>query len=101
MWNIYFLIVDLIVNDKGVLDEHLQSISIPLANFVSKSSENFMEMQVQGQSVIQLFLLIIQKIFKSGLEKEDEFESMVAMTLTFALLENLKNVEVLVETLLG
>lgn len=41
MWNFYLIIVDLIVNNKGILDEYTHAASVPLINFISKNPEQF------------------------------------------------------------
>lgn len=39
MWNFYQIIVNLILNDRGILDEFLPQASVPLINFMSKNPE--------------------------------------------------------------
>ena len=39
MWTFYQIIVDLIVNDKEVLDEFLSQASVPLVNFMQKNPD--------------------------------------------------------------
>lgn len=34
MWRFYFLIVDLYVNDRGIIDDYMFQASVPLINFM-------------------------------------------------------------------
>jgi hypothetical protein len=41
MWNIYLLIADSLLTDKGILDEFIDTISVPLINFMNKDPVTF------------------------------------------------------------
>jgi len=41
MWNFYGIIIDLIVNNRGILDEYTHAVCVPLINFMSKNPEQF------------------------------------------------------------
>jgi hypothetical protein len=41
MWNIYLLIADSLLTDKGILDEYIEIISVPLINFMNKDPVTF------------------------------------------------------------
>lgn len=49
MWNFYQIIVNLIVQDKGILDEWLPQAAVPLINFMNKSPEQFRTATFEGQ----------------------------------------------------
>jgi len=49
MWNFYQIIVDLIVNDRGILDEFLPQASVPLINFMQKNPDQFRTASFNGQ----------------------------------------------------
>jgi hypothetical protein len=48
MWNFYMLLVDAIINDKGVLDECLHVACVPLANYINKSPDQFRDLNING-----------------------------------------------------
>ena len=102
MWNFFQLIIDLIVNDKGILEEFLSQISVPLSNYVVKTADQFGTISLNGQQTcLDMMLFLIQKILKNAKEKEDEFEAIIGVTLMFALLENLKGMEPVMEGILN
>ena len=45
MWGVYFHIVDLYLNDKGVIDTLLSQASVPLINYMVKAPEVFKTQQ--------------------------------------------------------
>ncbi len=49
MWSFYQVIMDLILNDKGILDDFLSQAAVPLINFISKSPEEFKSASFNGQ----------------------------------------------------
>lgn len=53
MWNIYLLIADSLLTDKGILDEYIDIISVPLINFMNKDPITFKTAQLDynGQKV--------------------------------------------------
>lgn len=42
MWKFYVVIIDLVVNNKGILDEHIPAAAVPLMNFISKDPNQFL-----------------------------------------------------------
>lgn len=64
MWNFYQVIIDLIMHDKGILDEFLPQVSVPLINFISKSPDQFRTASFNGQQTcMDLMFALIAKIF--------------------------------------
>jgi hypothetical protein len=89
MWNFYLVIVDLIVNNKGILDEFIHAASVPLINFMSKNPEQFRSATFEGHgSCMDMMFSLIGRIFEISRIKEDEIEAMCAVTLLISLLEN-------------
>jgi hypothetical protein len=41
MWNIFLLIADSLLTDKGILDECIDIMSVPLINFMNKDPVTF------------------------------------------------------------
>ena len=41
MWNIYVLICDSILQDKGILDDYIEVLSVPLINFMNRDPHTF------------------------------------------------------------
>mmetsp|Transcript_18593 Transcript_18593/g.17685 ORF Transcript_18593/g.17685 Transcript_18593/m.17685 type:complete len:268 (+) Transcript_18593:1186-1989(+) len=102
MWNFFQLIIDLIINDKGILEEFLSQVSVPLSNYVVKTADHFATLSLNGQQTcLDMMLFLIQKIIKDAKEKEDEFDAIIGVTLMFALLENLKGLEPVMEGILN
>mmetsp|Transcript_10551 Transcript_10551/g.7883 ORF Transcript_10551/g.7883 Transcript_10551/m.7883 type:complete len:192 (+) Transcript_10551:1740-2315(+) len=63
MWNFFQLIVDLVVNDKGVLDEFLSQTAIPLCNFVLKAGDDLATFSPNNQqTALELLVMLIQKV---------------------------------------
>lgn len=64
MWNLYLLIIDAILNNKGVLDEVLHIACVSLINFINKAPEQFRDMNLNGYgSPLELMINTINKIF--------------------------------------
>lgn len=94
MWNFYLVFIDLIVNDKGILDELFHAVSVPLINYISKDPEQFRTANFEGHgSCIDMMFSLIGRIFEVARVKEDEIEAMCAVTLLIALLENVQGIE--------
>lgn len=94
MWNFYVVIIDLIVNDKGVLEEFTHAASVPLINFMAKSPDQFRNASFDGHgSAMDMMFNLIGKIFEVSRIKEDEIEAMCAVTLIMSLLENVNGIE--------
>lgn len=94
MWNFYLVIIDLIVNNKGVLDEFIHAASVPLINFMSKDPEQFRNAKFDGHgSCMDMMFNLIGRIFEISRIKEDEIEAMCAVTLIISLLENVQGIE--------
>lgn len=94
MWNFYVVIVDLVVGNKGVLDEFLPQASVPLINFMNKSPNDFRAAHFEGRgSCMDMMFALIGRIFEVAGAKECEIEAMCAVTLLIALLENVVGIE--------
>ncbi len=94
MWNFYLVIIDLIVNNKGILDEFIHAASVPLINFMSKNPEQFRTATFEGHgSCMDMMFSLIGRIFETARAKEDEIEAMCSVTLLIALLENIPGIE--------
>jgi hypothetical protein len=67
---------------------------VPLINFMSKNPEQFKAATFDGQgSCLDMMFALIGKIFEVARIKEDEIESMCAVTLIISLLENVTGIE--------
>jgi hypothetical protein len=94
MWQFYQIIINLIVNDRGILDEFLPQAAVPLINFMSKNPEQFRTATFEGQGTcLDMMFALIAKIFEVARIKEDEIEAMCAITLIMSLLENIQGIE--------
>jgi len=49
MWNIYLLICDSLLTDKGILDEFIDILSVPLINFMNRDPHTFKTAQLDYQ----------------------------------------------------
>lgn len=88
MWKFFVTIIDLVVNNKAVLDEHIPSVAVPLINFINKDPVQFLQANFDGHSAMDMIFSFIGRIFTVSKEKDDEIEAMCAVTLLIALLEN-------------
>jgi len=94
MWNFYLVIIDVIVNNKGVLDDFMYAASVPLINFMAKNPEQFRNANFDGHgSCMDMMFGLIGKIFEISRMKEDEISAMCSVTLLIALLENVPGIE--------
>lgn len=94
MWKFYQTIIDLYVNDRGILDEYIQNASVPLINYMSKNPEEFRTASFDGLgSCMDLMFTLIAKIFHNAREKEDEIEAICAVTLLISMLEHVQGIE--------
>ena len=94
MWQFYMVIVDLVVGNKGVLDEFLPQAAVPLINFMNKSPNEFRAASFEGHgSCMDMMFALIGRIFEVARAKECEIEAMCAVTLLIALLENVQGIE--------
>ena len=48
MWRFFFTIIDLYVNDRGILDEFIHQASVPLINYMQKDPEQFRNAHFDG-----------------------------------------------------
>lgn len=46
MWNIYLLIADSLLTDKGILDEFVDILSVPFINFMNRDPHTFKSYQI-------------------------------------------------------
>lgn len=64
MWKFFFTIVDLYVNDRGLIDEFIYQASVPLINYMQKDPEQFRNAQFEGfGSCMDMMFNLIGKIF--------------------------------------
>lgn len=88
------MIVESLLSDKGILDDYLAQMAVPLINFISKSPEQFKTASFNGQTTcMDLMFSLIGKIFKESNEKNAEMDAMCAVTLINAILENVPGIE--------
>jgi hypothetical protein len=88
MWNLFRLIVESYMTDRGILDPHMQIVSVALVNYMVKAPNEFVNANINGKAPLFMTLELIQKIFSMGKEIEDEILSMIGVTLIIALVEN-------------
>lgn len=94
MWNFYQLIINLIVKDKGILDEFISLACVCLINFMSRSPDQFRSATFEGQgSCLEMLFRLISRIFQIAKAKEDEIEAICSITLVISLLENVPGIE--------
>lgn len=89
MWGFYQHIVNLYLQDKGVLDSEAAAAAVPLINYMVKAPEDFKTLNLGSETPISMMFTLITKIFKDGNDLEDELHKMVAVDLIMALLEHL------------
>jgi hypothetical protein len=65
MWNFYILICESLLNDKGILDEDLCVVSVPLINFINKDPATFRTTQFdyngQKTTCLDIFCQVVGK----------------------------------------
>eukprot|EP00347_Sterkiella_histriomuscorum_P021385 403334157 len=93
MWKFYVHIIDLVVNNKAVLDENIAAAAVPLMNYISKDPNQFLQANFDGHSALDMMFGFIGRVFEVANLKEDEIEAMCAVTLLIALLENVSGIE--------
>ncbi len=94
MWNFYMVIMDAILNNKGILDEYLAQVAVPLINYMNKSPDEFRNANFEGQgSCMDMMFSLIARIFEISKVKECEMEAMCSVTLLIAMLENVSGIE--------
>ena len=102
MWKFFLTIIDLYVNDKGLLDEFIFQASVPLINYMQKNPEQFRQAQFEGYgSCMDLLFSLIGKIFHNARVKEDEIDAICAVTLLVAMLENVQGIESSLPNIIG
>jgi len=90
MWRLYYHIVELYLNDAGIIEDYIPATCVPLVNFMIKSPVEFKSTNFGGKGTpLDLLFKFIQKIFKDGAELEDEIHSMNAVALIIGVLEHL------------
>ena len=90
MWGVYFHIVNLYLNDQGVIEAMLGQASVPLINYMVKAPEIFKNQDFGGQGTpLTLLLSYIAKTFNDGEELCDENLTMTGISLIMACLEHL------------
>jgi hypothetical protein len=48
MWSFYDLIITTIMTDRGILDEFLPQVSVPLINYISKNPDQFKSLSLSN-----------------------------------------------------
>jgi len=87
-------IIDLYVNNKGLLDEYLVQFSVPLVNYMAKDPEQFRNAVFDGYgSCVDMMFTLITRIFEVARIKEDEIEALVAVSLLNSLMENVTGLD--------
>lgn len=82
LWRFYFTIIDLYVNDRGLIDEFIFQASVPLINYMQKDPEQFRSAVFEGLgSCMDMMFGLIGKIFENARAKECEIEAICAVTL--------------------
>ncbi len=90
MWKFFFTIVDLYVNDRGLIEEFIFQASVPLINYMQKNPDQFRNAVFDGfGSCMDMMFNLIGKIFHNAREKECEIEAICAVTLIIQMLESL------------
>jgi hypothetical protein len=59
MWNLFSQIIDSYMTDSGVLDPHMQIVSVALVNFMVKAPNEYINAQINGKQPIILTLELI------------------------------------------
>lgn len=97
MWNFFQLIFQSIMEDRGILDNHLDSAFAFIINLMNKEPQNFKQAtfpNAQGQAVtaLDMTLQLGQKSFEIAREKEDEIWAINVVALFNSLLENIQGI---------
>lgn len=70
MWKFFFTIVDLYVNDRGLIEEFIFQASVPLINYMQKNPDQFRNAVFDGfGSCMDMMFNLIGKIFHNAREK--------------------------------
>ncbi len=71
LWRYYFLIIDLYVNDRGIIDDFIFQASVPLINYMQKNPDQFRNAVFEGMgSCMDMMFNLIGKIFHNAKVKE-------------------------------
>lgn len=109
MWGIYIMICDSLLTNKGILDEDLCVVSVPLINFINKDPVTFKTQQVEynGQKVtcLDIFCQVVGKCLELQRDKQEEMGACSVILLVMAMLENITEISSvipgIVELLIG
>jgi hypothetical protein len=94
MWKFFLTIVDLYVNDRGIIDEFMFQASVPLINYISKDPVQFRNANIEGYGTcMDMMFGLIAKIFSNAKESGDEIEAICAVTLLISMLENIEGMD--------
>jgi hypothetical protein len=66
MWGFYGHIIQIYVQDQGILDEHITQASVPLINFMVKDPNNFKSANFNGSTPIDMLFNFCSHLFKNG-----------------------------------
>lgn len=93
MWNIYLMLTESIIQDKGILDEYLDEVFVCFINFMNKDPEFFKTGSFgQNTTCLEICCQLIALVFKNAEEKDDELEAICGVTLVNAMFENLQGI---------
>ena len=99
MWNFFQLIVQSIMEDRGILDTYLPCSFAFIINLMNKEPQSFKTISFPSQQAgqqpstpLDMTLSLGQKSFEIAKEKGDEIWAMTVVTLFNSILENLQGV---------
>lgn len=99
MWNFFQLIVQSIMEDRGILDSYLPCSFAFIINLMNKEPQNFKTISFPSQQAgqppstpLDMTLSLGQKSFEIAKEKGDEIWAMTVVTLFNSILENVQGV---------
>jgi hypothetical protein len=76
MWKFYFIIIELYVNDRGLIDEYIVHAMVPLMNYIQKTPQDFRHGVFDGfGSCMDMMFNFIGKIFLDARENNDKVKA--------------------------
>lgn len=93
------------MEDRGILDNYLECSFAFIINLVNREPENFKQVSFPGpngqsMTALDMTLQLGQKCFEIAREKEDELWAINIVSLFSNLLENIKDISVVVPGIL-
>ena len=106
MWNFFQLITSSIMEDRGILDNYLDSSFAFIINMMNKESQNFKQVSFPGangqvDTALDMTLQLGQKAFEVAKEKGDEIWAINVVSLFNSLLENISGVSEVIPGILS